>query len=97
MNNNLPDYFLHLTKVTGAQTHIYNTRFRNNVRQIQLGHEFRWKCLHYEIARIANNTPPNIYEKVCTHSYNGFILYIKCTPTIVIWKTVISVAGNSII
>ena len=33
MNNSLPDYFLHLNTVTGAQTH-YNTRFRNNVRQI---------------------------------------------------------------
>ena len=33
MNNSLPDYFLHLSTVTGAQTH-YNTRFRNNVRQI---------------------------------------------------------------
>ena len=59
MNNNLPDYFLHLNTVTGAQTHNYNTRFRNNVRQIQLRHEFRRKCLHYEIARIANNSPPN--------------------------------------
>ena len=27
MNNNLPDYFLHLNTVTGAQTHNYNTRF----------------------------------------------------------------------
>ena len=78
MNNNLPDYFLHLNKVTGAQTHSYNTRFKNNNgRQIQLRHEFRRKCLYYEIARIAKNTPPNILEKVYTHSYNGFILYIK--------------------
>ena len=77
MNNNLPDYFLHLNKVTGAQTHSYNTHFRNNVRQIQLRHEFRRKCLHYEIARIANNTPPNILKKVYTHSYNRFILNIK--------------------
>ena len=77
MNNNLPDYFLHLNTVTGAQTHSYNTRFRNNVRQIQLRHEFRMKCLHHEIARIANNTPPNILEKVYTHSLSGFILYIK--------------------
>ena len=76
MNNNLPDYFLHLNKVIGAQTHSYNTRFKNNVRHIQLRHEFRRKCLHYEIARIANNNPPNILEKVYTYSYNGFILYI---------------------
>ena len=47
MNNNLTDYFLHLNTVTEAQTHNYNTRFRNNVRQIQLRHEFRRKCLHY--------------------------------------------------
>ena len=77
MNNNLPDYFLHLNTVTRAHTHKYITRFRNNVRQIQLGHVFRRKCLHYEIARIANNTPPNILEKVYTHSFKGFILYIK--------------------
>ena len=77
MNNNLPDYFLHLNTVTGAQTHNYNTRFRNNVRQIQLRHEFHRKNLHYEIARITSNTPPNILEKVYTHSFNGFILYIK--------------------
>ena len=75
MNNNLPDYFLHLSKVTRAQTHSYNTRFRNNVRQIQLRHKSRRKCLHYEIARIANNTPPNFLEKVYTHSYNG-LFYI---------------------
>ena len=77
LNNNLPDYFLHLSKVTGAQTHSYNTRFRNNIRQIELRYEFRRKCLYYEIARIANNTPPNILEKVYTHSDNGFISYIK--------------------
>ena len=57
MHNNLPDYFLHLNTVTAAQTHNYNTRSRNNVKHIELRHEFRRKCLHYEIARIANNTP----------------------------------------
>ena len=31
-------------------------------------YKFRWKCLHYEIARIENNTPSNILEKVCTHT-----------------------------
>ena len=77
MNNNFQDYFLHLNKVTGAQNHSFNTRFRNNVRQIQLRHEFRRKCLHFEIARIANNTSPNILEKVYTHSFNGFIFYTK--------------------
>ena len=75
MNNNLPDYFLHLSKVTGSQTHSYNTRFRNNVGQIQLRHDFRRKCLHYEIARIANNTPPNIPEN-CTHTAITGLFYI---------------------
>ena len=77
MNNNLPDYFLLLNTVTGAQTHNYNTGFINNVRQIELRHEFRWKWLHYEIARIANNTPSNILEKVHTHSLNRYVSYIK--------------------
>ena len=34
MNHNLRDYFLHLNTVTGAEIHNYNTRFKNNVRQI---------------------------------------------------------------
>ena len=77
MNNNLPDYFQHLNAVTGAQTHKYNTRFRNNVRQIQLRHEFRMKCLHYETARNVNNISSNIFEKMYTHSFNVYVSFIK--------------------
>ena len=77
MNNNLPDYFLHLNTVTGALTHNYNTRFRNNARQIQLKYGFLRKCLYYEIARVANNTLSNIIKKVHTHSFTGYVSYIK--------------------
>ena len=75
MNNNLPNYFSHLNTVTGAQAHNYNKRFRNYVRQIQLRHEFRRKCLDYEIARIAHTTPLNIFEKF-RHTALTDILYI---------------------
>ena len=77
MNYNLRDYFLHLNTVTGAQTHTNNTCFRNNVAHIQLRHKFHRKCLHYEIARIANNTTSSILEKLYTHSFNGYVSYEK--------------------
>ena len=101
MNKNLPDHFSHLNTVTGAQTHNYNTRFRNNVRQIQLRHEFRRDYEnYYEIARIANNTPSNILDKVYTHSFNGYVSYnknhmLKMYPKNCHLEIVISVAGNS--
>ena len=71
MNNKLPDYFLHLNTITEAQIHDYNTRFKNNVRRIQVRHDFRRKYLHCEITIIANNT--QIFKnqmslKMCTHT-----------------------------
>ena len=73
MNNNLPDYFLHLNAVTGAQTHNYNTRSRNNVKHIELRHEFRRKCFIMKLPELQTI----LHKKVYTHSFNGFILYIK--------------------
>ena len=75
MNNNLPDYFLHLNTVTGAQTHNYNTRFRNNVRQIQLRHEFRRKCLIMKLPEL-QTILHQIFLKKCTHTALTDLFYI---------------------
>ena len=75
MNNNLPDYFLHLNTVTGAQTHNYNTRFRNNVRQIQPRHEFCRKCLIMKLPEL-QTILHQIFLKKCTPTALTDLFYI---------------------
>ena len=41
------------------------------------GMNFSEKGRPYEITKIANSTPSNILEKVYTHSFNGYVPYIK--------------------
>ncbi len=40
-------------------------------------HEYVRKCIWYNIPSTVNSTPTNIFEKIYTHSMQGFSKYIK--------------------
>ncbi len=40
-------------------------------------HEYAKKCIRYSIPNTINNTTPNIFDKIYTHSMQGFSGYIK--------------------
>ena len=75
MNNNLRDYFLHLNKVTGAQTYSYNTRFRNNVRQIHSGTTFAGNAFILKLPEL-QTILHQIFLKKCTHTAITDLFYI---------------------
>ena len=76
-NRNLPIYFNDFSFIQNNQLHTHNTRTRNNVRQIKFNHEFRKKCIWYEVMQIINTTPSIIKDKVQSHSFSGYCNYIK--------------------
>ena len=69
-------YFLRLNIATGAQTHNYNTRFRNNVRQIQLSHEFRRKFVFIMKSLELQTILHQVFFKKCTLTALMDLLYI---------------------
>lgn len=73
---NIPYYFTNLY-TRGRQMHDHNTRHCNNIRQIKYSHEFRKKSISYELSRLENSTDACILDKIHTHSYSGYIIYIK--------------------
>ena len=47
------------------------------LKNLNINHEFRRKCLRYSIVNTVNNASQTILDKVSTHSLKGFSLYIK--------------------
>ena len=57
--------------------HDYNTRIKNNIRNVKVEHEFAKKCIRYNIPITINSTSDVILDKIKTHSISGFTQYIK--------------------
>ena len=75
-NNMLPVYFTDMFEHTHA-THTYNTRIRDQPRQIYPSTTSAEKSIRYTIPNVINRTPTCITNKINTHSINGFSEYIK--------------------
>ena len=75
-SGNLPHYIM-LMFSDATSTHNYNTRYNpilNHPISSLFGSE---KCVRYHLPRVIEETDPNVLEKVNTHCYNGFCLYIR--------------------
>ena len=66
-----------LVFIDATNTHSYNIRdnpILNHLTSILFGSE---KCVRYHLPRVIEETDPNVLEKVNTHCYNEFCLYIR--------------------
>ena len=75
-SGNFPHYIMHIFS-DATSTHDYNTRSHKI-----LGHPTTHlygseKCVRYQLPRVIEKADPNILEKVNTHCYTGFCLYLR--------------------
>jgi len=77
-NYQLPAYFLSsMVPQQSFEIHSYNTRHSSAYRNPRSKHVFVKNSIRYRLPSILNNCPRNIYDKIHTHSYSGYMKYIK--------------------
>ena len=75
-SGNLPHYIMHIFS-DATSTHDYNTR-SHTILDHPTTHLFgSEKCVRYQLPRVIEKADPNILEKVNTHCYTGFCLYLR--------------------
>ena len=57
--------------------HHYNTRKREQLYPVRVSHEFAKKSILYSIPAVINSCSTNIKDKFYTHSFDGFVFYVK--------------------
>ena len=77
IHKQLPNYFYNFDFASNSDFHNYNTRTKGKLRCNRTLHKFTDTCLRSQLPNFVNNTKLNILEKLYTHSYHGFINYIK--------------------
>ena len=77
INKQLPDYFNQNLLLYNTQRHQHATRACTNVFIPRVNHEFAKRNIRFSIAKIFNNSPDIIINKIFTHSIHGFSTYIK--------------------
>jgi hypothetical protein len=76
-NNLLPPYFLSGLFTRNSSIHHHRTRVADSFHLPRVRHEFAKMSIQYIIPQAYNNCPIQIKSKIHTHSYPGFIRYIK--------------------
>ena len=78
VHKQLPEYFIQIQFIFNNQQHQHNTRTCQNVIVQRVNHEFaKRNIIQYSAALTYNTSPTNIIEKLYSHSFEGFSLYIK--------------------
>ena len=78
MHKQLPQYFTQIQFIFNNQQHHHNTRTGQNVFVQRVNHEFaKRNIIQYRAGLTYNTTPSNIIEKLYSHSFEGFSVYIK--------------------
>ena len=67
-NMQLPPYFNSFTLVHQNSIHDYPTRRGNLIRTNPTRTNFAQKCLHNALPSILNSIPPELYNRIYTHS-----------------------------
>ena len=75
--DNLPVYFCSFNLTPQSQVHQYNTRSNNNISSTVTRTSYARKCLRHYLPILINSLPNNVIDKVRTHSYEGFSIYVK--------------------
>ena len=78
INKDLPSLFHLMLTSRNQDIHTHNTRNKHNIVIPKIKHEFARKCIRNQIHDLINNSPRLIIDKMDTHSFKGFVLYVKC-------------------
>ena len=73
----LPKYLQNWNFIPNSKIHNHNTRKITTLHTLKTKHEFAKKTLKYNLPYTRNNTPHIVKDKVNTHSFQGFSLYVK--------------------
>ena len=74
----LPKYLQNWNFIPNSKIHNHNTRKITTLHTFKTKHEFATKkTLKYNLPYTINNTPHIVKDKVNTHSFQGFSLYVK--------------------
>ncbi len=76
-NNKLPWYLYNSPFVPNAERHNHVTRAQGNLYMMRPKHEYAKYCIRYHIPLIVNESPPEIINKIDTHSLQDFSKYIN--------------------
>ena len=76
-NKKVPSYFGAFEILRQIDLHGRNTRHNDRVPSIVTRTTSAQKCIRNYIPSIINSMPPNILDKIETHSFNGFVNYTK--------------------
>ena len=77
VNKQLPYYFSNFKIIHQKDIHEHNTRDNHRFRQpVPRLHGAR-RCVRNHIITVVNAMPALVLDKVNTHSYNGFVQYVK--------------------
>ena len=60
-----------------SDVHHYDTRNKSQFQGIRTRTKFLEQSIRYTIPVIINTTSPNILQKIYTHCFQGYSLYIK--------------------
>ena len=73
----IPHYFKQFTFTFRNQQHNYATRTYQNVSIPNVNHEFAKRSIRFIAPLAYNSTHGNIIDKIYTHSFVGFCIYVQ--------------------
>ena len=77
IHNEVPVYFKNYEFRPNDETHNYPTRYGDIIpANVTRTSQFQ-KCIPHHLPKSINETPNQILEKICTHSFHGFSEDIK--------------------
>ena len=77
LNNKLPVYLQNMPFIYISAIHDHNTRQKDNIYTNLVKHSFAKNCLRYSIPCLINSLPKIVSDKLYTHSYDSFKIYVK--------------------
>ena len=83
----LPIYLQNWNFISNSKIHNHNTRKIRTLHTFKTKHEFAKKWLKYNLPYTINNIPHIVKDKVNTHSFQGFSLYVKNISLVNITQT----------
>ena len=73
----LPEYFKSMQFIPLANIHSHDTRNKHHIPANYTRLHMTQNCIRNYISKIVTKSPPNIIDKISTHSLHGFAIYIK--------------------
>ena len=74
---NLPEYFKSMQFIPLANIHSHDTRNKHHIPANYTRLHMTQNCVRNYISKIVTKSPPNVIDKISTHSLHGFAIYIK--------------------